>query len=357
MNSIFTKSASIYIGAFLFLAGTSCKKEKSTPDWHNQDRSHEKSTLTTPLASSTTSPDTSYKKTKTPAPGSTASLRFLSYNLKNYLTQPYIEKEKVKQPVKKQAEITHLVEIIAAAKPDILGLCEINTKADVLDLQQRLKTSGIHLPYHHLTHGVDPVRSLAFLSRHPLINKQQYSIEGYSIEGRSFKISRGILDITVQLPLDGPDSTTEVQHTSIRFIGSHLKSKRPSPYADQALMRRHESILVRQYIDTILQNSPDTKLIVYGDLNDSRRSQAVSTIRGKHNTPTGLKILELADSRGDKWTYHWNQEDIYSRFDYLMYSKNLSSSVNKADSKILDPHNWRAASDHRPLLLLLNLEY
>jgi endonuclease/exonuclease/phosphatase family metal-dependent hydrolase len=116
-------------------------------------------------------------------------------------------------------------------------------------------------------------------------------------------------------------------------------------------MRRAESGLLRRHINQLLEQQPETHLVVYGDFNDTRRTPTLRTAMGRFNSPTGLIVLHPVDSRGERWTHYWAREDIYSRFDYVMVSKPLEPYIDQKNMRILDPANWYQASDHRAILV------
>ena len=83
--------------------------------------------------------------------------------MRRYIAGEAVYKEKP------QNEVDALIEIISAANPDILGVCEIGKYADLTDLQNRLAAAGVKLPHAHRVHGSDPTRALALLSRYPIV--------------------------------------------------------------------------------------------------------------------------------------------------------------------------------------------
>jgi endonuclease/exonuclease/phosphatase family metal-dependent hydrolase len=323
---LLAKLAPMIFGAFLCLLANNCKEsENSTGHWKNA-----------PSRATSEHPgqlnDTPKKSSSEPNVGNSSDkntpVRFLAYNLKNYLTmRRYIAGEAVYKE-KPRNEVDALIEIISAANPDILGVCEIGKYADLTDLQNRLATAGVNLPHAHRVHGSDPTRALALLSRYPIVKTNSPKQTDYIIEGMPFSISRGILDATVELP-----------SRTIRLLGVHFKSKRPSQEADQALMRRNESLLMRQHIKDIMASEPETQLLAYGDFNDTKNSKSVSSMRGRSNSNSHMKIIELLD--------------IYSRIDFVMTNPKLAPHINKKESKLLDPKNWEVASDHRPMLVII----
>ncbi len=331
----------IFIGVFLCLFCTNCKESrKSTEQWDgdsNPESQLNHHVAQQPLSENTTAAaPVATKENQTP-------VRFLAYNLKNYLTMRRYSAGKTVYTKKPEAEIAALIEIIGSAKPDILGVCEIGKQADLVNLQKRLTSIGVNLPYLHRVHGSDRTRALGLLSRFPIVKTSTPKEINYTIESIPFSISRGILDATVELP-----------HRNLRLLGIHFKSKRPIKDADQALMRRNESLLMRKHIKDIMQSSPDTYLLAYGDFNDTKKSKSVSSLRGRSNSSSYMHIVELLDQRGESWTHHWKHEDIYSRIDFVMANPKLKPFINSKESKLIDPKNWEIASDHRAMLVVID---
>lgn len=335
----FTKTASTLLGAFFLVLGASCEEKKSTDTWDNPKDVSEKSTqpATDGEQPSTSTPQ---KKTTPDSPKGNQPVRFLSYNLKNYLTMPRYINGKRMNASKPEEEIEALIGVIKSAKPDIVGICEIGSPDDLKDLQSRLKKAGLDLPHASHLLGYDSVRTLALISRYPVIATNKPEKDDYQVGNVPFRISRGILDVTLQLP-----------DKKVRFLGVHFKSKRPIKEADQELMRRAESGLLRKHISQIFEQTPDVHLCVYGDFNDTKRTPTLRTAMGRLNSKDGLIVLHPTDSRNELWTHHWSREDIYSRLDFVMISKNLVPHIDKKNMTILDPANWEKASDHRAILV------
>ena len=324
-----------FIGAFfLIFASLSCKDpSKETKDWNAPEEhspaKQETQAPPTPPSQEALSAGTSSEKNE---------IRFLSYNLKNYLT---MRRGKTYLP-KPEPEIKALVEIIVRQKPDILGVCEIGTAKDLADLQKRLKNNGLDLPYSEHTGGRDKTRHLGLLSRFPIAATHSQRDSSYQMEGRTWVISRGILDATLQ-----------IEDSQLRLLGVHLKSKRPINEADQELIRQNESRLLRNHADSILTAQPETRLLVYGDFNDTISTKTLTIAKSRRNAKKHLADFYFKDSRGELWTHFWDHQDIYSRFDYVLFSRNMRDHLVGKKSYIVDDPQWREASDHRPLLLVL----
>ena len=109
---------------------------------------------------------------------------------------------------------------------------------------------------------------------------------------------------------------------------------------------------MRRHLGTILQADPQARVVVYGDLNDTRATPAIKAISGSYNDPGYLTALPIKDSRQMAWTHHWALQDIYSRIDFIMVTKALRKDVDFPAAKIIDDANWDKASDHRPVMAI-----
>ena len=265
------------------------------------------------------------------------------YNLKNYLAMERRVGEKVVEDAPKpENEIRHLIDAIVAMKPDILGVCELGDASYMSDFKGRLQQAGIDLPHTELvTAASGHNRNLALLSRFPLVEVNSRDDYTYSIGETKLPFQRGVLDVTIAIN----------PRYHLRYLALHLKSKRDVPEADQALMRLNEARLARQHLDRIFEEQPGINLVVMGDFNDLRIEPPVKTLQGSWSRPGYLTSLTLDDQYGLRWTHHWSFADSYSRFDYALYSKGLSSEINRKDSHIYHWDDWDKASDHRPLVM------
>jgi endonuclease/exonuclease/phosphatase family metal-dependent hydrolase len=300
------------------------------------------SAATTPAAQSTAPAKIEDHKLD-PTARNTA-LRFVSYNVENWLILEdrfdFETRRSSKNAPKPEKEKAAVIEVLKQAHPDVLGLCEIGTIDDLKEIQQLLKKAGVDLPHLHHSGGVDRTRFLGLLSRYPIVDTEKHEDLDYRFNGRSYAMQRGILDATVKHD-DG---------RSWRFLGCHLKSKREVEDGNQMQMRIHEAQLLRKQIDRVLRDEPKTRLIVYGDLNDTRMSPAVRIVQGPYNSPRTMTAIPLKDSRDLTWTHFWAKEDVYSRIDYILYSSALKKDLILNECRILDPSNWNDASDHRAIL-------
>ena len=244
---------------------------------------------------------------------------------------------------KPQREIDALISIIRAGKPDILGVCELGDREMFEDFSRRLEAAGLVFMDAEFLGDSPGDRHLALFSRFPIASRQSLPDVAYELGGTRQKMRRGMLDVTVKV--------TEDYH--LRLIGVHLKSKRPIPEG-QALVRRHEVQLLRRRIDQILKEDPDTNLLVYGDLNDTKNEPTIQEVIGVRNSPGYMMDIWFSDDRGERWTYYWKYADVYSRVDYVFVSRALKPEVLFRKCYIARPPNWSEASDHCMIVATIN---
>jgi len=259
------------------------------------------------------------------------------YNVRNYVdAQPAEPGNKYGTKAKPEAEIAAVVQIIKEINPDILGVCEMGSPERFGDFKQRLAAAGLDYADSEYVQAADEDRRLALVSRFPIVARNSQRDVSYDLNGAVQKVKRGFLDVTVQV-------TPTYQ---LRLVGVHLKSKLPAPGGD-ALIRRHEALELRRYVDQILTAEPQTNLVCYGDFNDSKDQPMFHEVSGVRGTPTYLDDLPAKDALGDRWTYYWTVADEYARIDYLFVSPALVREVVMEKSRVYRGDLWAKASDHR----------
>ena len=277
------------------------------------------------------------------------SVVFCSYNLKNWLTMDRFDlatKKTLMASPKPEDEKRRAAEIIAAIKPQILGVCEIGTADDLAHLQAHLKKLGLDLPHTEMAHGGDDQRRLALLSAFPIAARNSQTSLTYQLDGKTIAFQRGILDATIRI----------TPAFEVRCLGLHLKSKREVEEADQALMRRHEARLLRKHMDNIFAVNPRVRLLAYGDFNEQRNEPAIDTIMGDRQSESAMLDVQLRDRQGEVWTHFWDSADTYSRLDYFFASRFLRPHLDYRRSFIYSSRDFDKASDHRPIVTTLRLE-
>jgi endonuclease/exonuclease/phosphatase family metal-dependent hydrolase len=347
MKAAILKIAGAFFCIGALLGSTACNENRGTPDWDTPGAKPPATANVSAPVPSAAEPETSAPETAEPATlpteaASSSGLRFIAYNVENWLTMDrYVDRKSLKGAPKPDLEKQAVVELLARHTPDVIGLCEIGTAADLAEIQEMLKSAGLTLPHSHYTGGSDPTRHLGLLSRFPITSTAKPAVSEYQLAGRTFAINRGILDATVK-----------ARGKDYRFIGVHLKSKREVKDGDQEAMRFNEARLLRRHVDQIFESDPEPRLIVYGDFNDTRGTRSIKTITGNYNDPTYLTAIPAKDSQQTAWTHHWGLHDIYSRIDFITVSRPLRQEVDFPAAKIIDDAGWDNASDHRAILAI-----
>jgi len=276
------------------------------------------------------------------------TFRIAEYNVENYLDQP----TETRRSVKSDAAKAKIRESIRAMKPDVLALEEMGSTNALLELRASLKTEGLDFPYWEHVSGFDTSIHLALLSRFPIIARRPHTNENFLLDGRRFSVSRGFLDVDIQVNTN----------YSFTLLGAHLKSKRPVPEGDEAELRLQEAKRLREKVDAILKANPNANLVVLGDLNNTKDSPSTKAIMG-----TGkLRLVDTrpAERNGDNapnpnprfspmnvtWTYYYGVEDTYSRIDYILLSPGMAREWVKSETYALALPNWGVGSDHRPIM-------
>jgi endonuclease/exonuclease/phosphatase family metal-dependent hydrolase len=276
------------------------------------------------------------------------TFRVATYNVENYLDQPTESRSHVKSPEAK-AKIRQSIE---AMKPDVIALEEMGTTNALLELRASLHADGLDFPYwEHIT-GADTNIHVAILSRLPIVARQPHTNDNYLLDGRRFHVSRGFAEVEIRA---APDFT-------FTLIAAHLKSRRPSPEADEAEQRLQEAKILRGIVDARLKANPHARLIVLGDFNDVKDSASTKEIIGRGRFR--LTDPRPAERNGDNapnenpryeprtvtWTHYYGLEDTYSRIDYILLSPAMTRDWLPGETGVKTMPNWGVGSDHRPIV-------
>jgi endonuclease/exonuclease/phosphatase family metal-dependent hydrolase len=193
---------------------------------------------------------------------------------------------------------------------------------------------------------------VAVLSRLPIIARRPHTNDVYLLDGRSFRVSRGFAEVDIRA---GTNFT-------FTLLAAHLKSRRPVPEADEAEQRVAEAKILRRIVGERLSRQPDARLVVLGDFNDVKDSDAIREIIGRGKFK--LTDTRPAERNGDTppvegsrpgprsitWTDYYAREDSYSRADYILLSPAMATHWLKEGTYVLALPNWGVGSDHRPIV-------
>ena len=255
-----------------------------------------------------------------------------AFNIENWNS---IERHSQLNQPKPQAEKDAVLNVIASVHPDVLGLEEIGTPADLAELRSGLTGKGVVYPYVEYLQGADRDRRVCLLSRFPIVERHSRTDYTYRLNGQAIPISRGILDVVVQVN----------DRYTFRAIVVHLKSKRTIEFGDQAVMRLEEAKLLRAHLNGICKSNPMTKLLALGDFNDTPETLPIKTVLGE--PPCALFALPCQTGKGYTGTHLWRFHSDWSRLDYLLASPSLSNDFVTGSAHIYEGPAAGVASDHR----------
>jgi endonuclease/exonuclease/phosphatase family metal-dependent hydrolase len=265
--------------------------------------------------------------------------RVATFNVENYL-----DGRSGTRPAKSPEGRAKVRESILALHPDVLALEEMGSTNALLQLQADLKAGGLDLPFWDEVNGFDTNIHVAVLSRFSILARRPHTNENFLLDGRRFQVSRGFAEMDIQVS----------PKCKFTLIAAHLKSKRPSPLADEEEWRYQEALALRRIIDARLENDPAENLIVLGDFNDLKDSKPIRAIMGRGRAR--LFDTHPAERNGDtigspvNWTHFYAKEDSYTRIDYILLSHAMEERWVAAETYVLASPNWGVASDHRPVV-------
>src|SRR5271170_4167355 len=196
-----------------------------------------------------------------------AEFRVATYNIENYLDQPTETRPHVKSAEAK----SKVRESIKAMNPDVLALEEMGSTNALMELRSSLKIEGQNFPFWEWIECADTNIHVAVLSKFPIVARHPHTNDEFLLDGRRFRVERGFAEVEIQ-------AATNFTFT---LIAAHLKSQLQIPNADEAEERLGEANVLRGIIDEHFKENPDAKIIVLGDLNDTRNSDPIKKIIGR----------------------------------------------------------------------------
>jgi len=264
-------------------------------------------------------------------------LRIVAYNLYNYF-------ERTRQPQIKSAESRRTTEaILADLNPDIALLVETGGRTAAEELQAALRARGRDYPFVTTVDGEDNERRLTVLAKWRPERVAHETAGTYNLGKEVLRVRRGFAHVVFRWD----------NGYRLHLLGAHLKSK-VFDRRGQTDMRRYEARLLRALVNSILDADPDANILLLGDFNDAPDSSPLNTVVNRRTLP-GQQLYDLrpVDAQGTSWTHLQDAEDCYSRIDYALASRGLLPELKLGQTVIPAYPDWSVASDHRPLLVLL----
>ena len=256
--------------------------------------------------------------------------RVATFNLENYLDAT-AKKDRVKSAESKAKIREH----IRAINPDVIALQEMGGVDTLKELRDSLASEHIEYPHMELVAGADDELHVAVLSKFPFAARRPHINDSFVLDGQPYRVRRGFAEVDV---LVNP-------RFSFTLFAAHLKSKNENESASADALRLEEARLLRQKIEARLKKSPDARILVCGDFNDTKDSRVVRTI-------AGVGKERFVDTQNGKavWTNYYEEKDRYERIDYVLLSPAMAGCWLPEKSGVYEMPDWRLASDHRPVV-------
>lgn len=282
------------------------------------------------------------------------TFRVATYNLNNYLDAPSGSRH-----AKSEESKAKIRESILAIKPDVLALEEMGSISALQELRSSLKAEGLDLPHWEYVRSYDTNIHIAILSKFPFTSVNPQTNDPFLLNGRRFYVRRGFAVVDIQVNTN----------YSFTLMAAHLKSKVPTPVADEAELRYEEAKVLREKIDEAFAANPKINLIVLGDLNDYKNAPSTKEVigaRGKYklvdtrpaerNADSLANSPQMFDAPAVTWTHYYSVEDVYSRLDYILLSPGMAREWVTNESYVLVLPNWGKGSDHRPVVVTIEAQ-
>lgn len=200
---------------------------------------------------------------------------------------------------KYNAKLQHIRQVMEALQmPIIMGVCEIENKAVLLDIIGQDKRYGVVHYESPDARGID----VGMLYRKDILKLKTSGYIRFTLPGDTLPTSRDIVWAKYQYKKE-----------SIFVLVNHWPSRRGG--AEQSAPRRFKAAqMAAQFIDSVQQNEPKAKIILMGDLNDYPQDTAPQYVSKKLNP----LISKESNSFGGSYNYK-NEWDV---LDHIMVSLN-----------------------------------
>lgn len=274
------------------------------------------------------------------------TLKIATYNLENYGAADRMTPEGYRTNYPKpETEKASLRQVIKALGADVLVVQEVGPRAYLLELQRDLLRDGVDYPCVDLVEAADDERHIGIFSKRNFAAVVRRTDLRFTYFGATEPVKRGLLE--VRIATAGGDLT---------LFGVHLKSRFTDRPDDpmSTIRRTGEATAIR---DAVLQRFPkpaEARFVILGDFNDEKASKPLQRLLQRGETKIA-ELLPATDSRGETWTHRYAKADSYSRVDHVLVSAALKPTVRNGTAEIFDGPGVREASDHRPVIIVLDV--
>ena len=273
-------------------------------------------------------------------------LTVATYNVQNYVAADRMTSDGYRQDYPKpEAEKAALRKVIGALAADVLVIQEMGGAPYLEELRRDLRAEGCDYPHAVLANAADADRHVAVLSKRPFVAQKTWSDLTFGYFGGKEVVKRGLLQVSVG-----------TEAGELTFFAVHLKSRFTDRADDpeSSVRRAAEATVVRDAVLRAAAPPTGGRYLILGDCNDTKASKTLERLQRRGKTAVAF-LLPAQDRNGEAWTHHYRKEDTYSRVDHILVSPLLLDSVVGGAAKIFSGEGVREASDHRPVLVVLEL--
>ncbi|MGF1530262.1 MAG: endonuclease/exonuclease/phosphatase family protein [Puniceicoccaceae bacterium] len=272
-----------------------------------------------------------------------AEISIMSWNVYNYLEMDRMTEDGFRPAYPKpEAEKAALRAVIQEIDPDLLLLQEIGGASYLKELQRDLAREGLEYAHGFIAEGADPVRKLGILSKIEPIEVVEINDLNFHYRGDRELVRRGL-----------QGALFEHGGGELWVYNLHLKSRftnfSDDPQSEER--RKREAGAIRDFLIT-KHGETGGSYLVMGDFNDHPASGAVARFLSIGGRELG-RLIDAADSRGNRWTHRYAKHDSYTRVDLAVASVRFLD-LFQAKGSVVDTSEVLEASDHRPLLLTVS---
>ena len=270
-------------------------------------------------------------------------MKLATYNIRNLfddVNDPYRNDDGT--PAKPREELDRIAQVFKKLDADIVALQEVESRGY---LQRFVDVFLADMGYTHVVHlegndvrGID----VALLSRIPVGPVTSYRHLTFNDEkGRTQSFNRDLLCVRLEPQGYRPFEVWVV----------HLKSNYGGRRAAEPV-RLGEARQIRRILDERLAREPDAAIVICGDFNDTKDSDAVKVIQGSGATAMHELYGEIPES--DQITY--NKEPYRSMIDFILVSPAMKKRFVTGSNGILPGTVESSGSDHNPVSARFRME-
>lgn len=274
------------------------------------------------------------------------SLTLATYNLENYTLADRLTPAGYRPAYPKpEAAKTALRTVLHRLDADLLVLQEIGGRPFLAELVRDLAGEGLAYPHAEILETDDEARHVAVLSRRPFTRVRSHTDLRFPYLGASERVKRGLLEVAVTFA-----------DRELTVFALHLKSRTTERKDDpqSATRRAGEAEAIRDRLLALHPDPTTARFVIAGDFNDGPTSRPVRALQQRGSRAIAT-LVPAADAQGETWTHRYRAEDSYTRVDHLLVSPGLWAVVTTPLARILSGADVNAASDHRPVVLTLDL--